>query len=112
MRLDKDNVYFLPPDNKNGLSTSPPNRFDLCDKFEFIVEVKPDLEKLKEDYETYQNKARIALTGHVVQTSRAAAVTAHANHGEGIIFNHNCYLTFSPARSFRRSLALAKSSKY
>ena len=49
MRLDKDNVYFLPPDNKNGLSTSPPNRFDLCDKFEFIVEVKPDLEKLKEE---------------------------------------------------------------
>jgi len=49
MRLDKDNVYFLPPDNKNGLSTAPPNRFDLCDKFEFIVKVKPDLEKLKEE---------------------------------------------------------------
>ena len=47
MRLDKDNVYFLPPNNKNGLNTAPPNRFDLCDSFEFIVKVKPDLEKLK-----------------------------------------------------------------
>ena len=49
MRLDKDNVYFLPPNNKNGLSTAPPNRFDLCDSFEFIVKVKPDLEKLKSE---------------------------------------------------------------
>jgi hypothetical protein len=49
MRLDKDNVYFLPPNNKNGLSISPPSRFDLCDSFEFIVKVKPDLEKLKEE---------------------------------------------------------------
>ena len=53
MRLDKDNVYFLPPDNKNGLSTAPPNRFDLCDKFEFIVKVKPDLEKLKANYDSW-----------------------------------------------------------
>jgi len=49
MILNKDDVYFIPPNNKNGLCTSPPNRFDLCDSFEFIVKIKPDLVALKDE---------------------------------------------------------------
>jgi len=47
MILDKDNYYFLAPDNKNGLSVRPPHNLYLAAKFEFKVKFKVDFEKCK-----------------------------------------------------------------
>ena len=47
MILDKDNYYFLAPDNKNGLSVRPPRDLYLADKFEFKVKFAVDFEKCK-----------------------------------------------------------------
>ena len=48
MRLDKNNIYFLPPDNKNGLSTLPPNNLYLSDTFEFRVRFTIDIKECKD----------------------------------------------------------------
>jgi hypothetical protein len=45
MRLDKDNIYFLPPNNKNGLSTLPPSDLYLADTFEFRARFTVELKK-------------------------------------------------------------------
>ena len=45
MMLDKDNFYFLPPNNKNGLSVRPPNDLYLSDRFEFRVTFSLDTKK-------------------------------------------------------------------
>ena len=44
--VNKENIYFLPPTNKNGLSTAVPTFMDDDNKsFEFIVAGVIDLDK-------------------------------------------------------------------
>ena len=45
MIIDKENYYFLAPDNKNGLSVRPPRDLHLADTFEFKVNFTVDFEK-------------------------------------------------------------------
>ena len=45
MIIDKENYYFIAPDNKNGLSVRPPRDLYLADKFEFKVNFTIDFEK-------------------------------------------------------------------
>ena len=45
MIIDKENYYFIAPDNKNGLSVRPPRDLYLSDKFEFKVKFTVDFEK-------------------------------------------------------------------
>ena len=49
LKLDKDNVYFLPQSNKNSLSTALPQFSDGVKSFEFMVKFKPDFSKSKPD---------------------------------------------------------------
>ena len=49
LKIDKDNVYFLPPSNKNSLSTALPQFSDGVKSFEFKVKFKPDFSKSKPD---------------------------------------------------------------
>ena len=37
MIIDKENYYFIAPDNKNGLSVRPPRDLYLADTFEFKI---------------------------------------------------------------------------
>tara|TARA_Y100001963_G_C6677584_1_gene398247 strand:+ start:177 stop:770 length:594 start_codon:yes stop_codon:yes gene_type:complete len=48
MIIDKDNYYFLAPDNKNGLSVRPPRDLYLADTFEFKVNFTIDYKKCGE----------------------------------------------------------------
>ena len=45
MIIDKENYYFIAPDNKNGLSVRPPRDLYLSDTFEFKVNFTVDFEK-------------------------------------------------------------------
>ena len=45
MIIDKENYYFIAPDNKNGLSVRPPRDLYLADTFEFKVNFTVDFEK-------------------------------------------------------------------
>ena len=47
MIIDKENYYFIAPDNKNGLSVRPPRDLYLADTFEFKVNFMVDMEKCK-----------------------------------------------------------------
>ena len=47
MIIDKENYYFIAPDNKNGLSVRPPRDLYLADTFEFKVNFMVDVEKCK-----------------------------------------------------------------
>ena len=47
MIIDKENYYFIAPDNKNGLSVRPPRDLHLADTFEFEVNFIVDMEKCK-----------------------------------------------------------------
>ena len=47
LKINKDNVYFLPQSNKNSLSTALPQFSDGVKSFEFKVEFKPDFSKSK-----------------------------------------------------------------
>ena len=49
LKIDKDNVYFLPQSNKNSLSTALPQFSDGVKSFEFMVKFKPDFSKSKPD---------------------------------------------------------------
>ena len=46
MIIDKENYYFIAPDNKNGLSVRPPRDLYLSDTFEFKVNFTVDFEKV------------------------------------------------------------------
>jgi hypothetical protein len=48
LKIDKDNVYFLPPTNKNSLSTALPQFSGNIKSFEFKVKFKPDFSKSKQ----------------------------------------------------------------
>lgn len=48
LKIDKDNVYFLPPTNKNSLSTALPQFSGDVKSFEFKVKFKPDFSKSKQ----------------------------------------------------------------
>jgi hypothetical protein len=48
LKINKDNVYFLPPTNKNGLSTALPQFSGDIKSFEFKVKFKPDFSKSKQ----------------------------------------------------------------
>lgn len=48
LKIDKDNVYFLPPTNKNSLSTALPQFSGSIKSFEFKVKFKPDFSKSKQ----------------------------------------------------------------
>jgi len=48
LKIDKDNVYFLPPTNKNSLSTALPQFSGNVKSFEFKVKFKPDFSKSKQ----------------------------------------------------------------
>ena len=47
LRIDEDNVYFLPQTNKNSLSTALPQFSGDVKSFEFKVKFKPDFSKSK-----------------------------------------------------------------
>ncbi len=49
LKIDKDNVYFLPPTNKNSLSTALPQFSGDVKSFEFKVKFKPDFSKAKSE---------------------------------------------------------------
>ncbi len=48
MIIDKENYYFIAPDNKNGLSVRPPRDLYLSDIFEFKVNFTIDYKKCKD----------------------------------------------------------------
>ena len=45
LKIDKNNVYFLPPTNKNSLSTALPQFSGDVKSFEFKVKFRPDFSK-------------------------------------------------------------------
>jgi len=45
LKIDKENYYFIAPDNKNGLSVRPPRDLYLADTFEFKVNFTVDFQK-------------------------------------------------------------------
>ena len=49
LKIDKDNVYFLPQTNKNSLSTALPQFSGNVKSLEFKVKFKPDFSKSKPD---------------------------------------------------------------
>jgi len=48
LTINDNNYFFIPPNNKNGLSTSLPSDFHKAKSFEFICDVEVDVEKMNE----------------------------------------------------------------